>query len=87
MSFTNGVHFIEIPHRVQPKILVLISNFFSLNFTSIETEGERGSSSQNERTFGEGGAGGAGGVSTRTRKKKVGGGGQNSGILSERITD
>ena len=44
------------------------------------------SSSQNERTFGENGGEGEG-VSTRTRKKKVGGGGQNSGILSERITD
>ena len=45
--------------RVQPKILVLISNFISLNSTSIEIEGERRSSSQNERT-------------KRTRANKVG---------------
>ena len=40
---------------VQPKILVLIINFFSLNFTSTEIEGERLSSSQNEGTLGRGG--------------------------------
>ena len=34
--------------RVQPKILVLIIDFFSLNL-SIEIEGKRVSSSQNER--------------------------------------
>ena len=37
-------------------MLVLSINFFPLNFTSIEIEGERESSNQNERTF-EGGAG------------------------------
>ena len=36
-------------------------NFFSLNFTSIETEGERGSSSQSESTLW------GGGTRTRTR--------------------
>ena len=33
-------------------MLVLIIHFFSLNFISIEIEGERVSSSQNERTLG-----------------------------------
>ena len=47
---------------------VLIINFLSLNFTSIEIEGERVSCSQNERALGGG----------------RGGGCQNSGILSER---
>ena len=45
---------ISIKHWVQPKILVLIINLFSLNFTSIEIEGERISSSQNKRVLGEG---------------------------------
>ena len=54
-------------------------NFFSLNFTSIEIESERVSSSQNERTFG-------GGVLVNEQGQTWGreGGGQNSGILSER---
>ena len=40
-------------------MLVLIINFFSLNFKSIEIEGERVSSSQNERPlWGVGGEGG-----------------------------
>ena len=39
---------------VQPEILVLIINFFSLNFTSIEIEGERVSSTQNKHTLGRG---------------------------------
>ena len=43
------------------KILVLIINFFSLNFTGIEIEGERVSSCQNERTLRWGGGGGVGG--------------------------
>ena len=55
LSCTDGIHFLKIPlgllKRVQPKILVLIINFFSLNFTKIEIEGERVSSSQNERTL------------------------------------
>ena len=53
---------------VQPKILVLIVNFFSLNLASIEIKGERGS----ERILGEGGleneqgrTRGRGGVKTR----------------------
>ena len=63
---------------VQPRILLLIINFFSLNFTSIKIEGERGSSSQNERTIGGRGA------QKRTKMNKRGrGGGQNSGILSD----
>ena len=37
----------------------VIINFFSLNFTSIETEGEKVSSSQNERTLGWSGGWGA----------------------------
>ena len=45
-------------------------NFFSLNFTSIETEGERVSSSQNERTFGEGGEGGGRGVSRHEQGRR-----------------
>ena len=70
MSCTNGVHFIEILLwllKRHAKILVLIINLFSLNLTSIETEGERVSSSQNERgragRRGEGlGVGGGGGI-------------------------
>ena len=34
---------------------MLIINFFSLNFTSVEIEGERVSSSQNERSLEVGG--------------------------------
>ena len=60
--FRHGVHFIGIPlwlsyflrHQVQPKVVALIINFLFLNFTSIEIEGERVSSSQNERTWGGG---------------------------------
>ena len=37
--------------------LLLIINFFSPNFTSIEIQGETVSSSQNERTLGEGALG------------------------------
>ena len=62
LPLTNGVQFIDIPlwllkrHGwVQPKILVLIIDFFSINFTNIETEGERVSSSQNKRTLRMGG--------------------------------
>ena len=58
--------------------LLLIINFFSLNFTSIEIQGEKVSSSQNERTLGEG----ALGVCSKTNKGKQGGI-QNLGILSE----
>ena len=56
----NGVQIIEIPlwllkrRWVQPKILMLIINLFSLNFPSREIDGERGNSSQNERTLGGG---------------------------------
>ena len=60
---------------VQPKILVLIINFFSLNFLSIEIEGE--SSSQNERTLGWG-------VLENEQGQTRGRGGQNSGIMRER---
>ena len=89
LSCTNGVHFnrdstmaSEKTRRVQPKILVLIINFFYLNFTNLETEEERVSSSQSERTL----SGGASRKRTRANKGKQGGGGgvQNSGILSER---
>ena len=89
LSCTNGVHFntdstvaSEKTRPVQPKILVLLINFFSLNFTSIGTEGEGVGSSQNERTL----SGGASRKRTRANKGKQGGrgGGQNSGILSER---
>ena len=56
--------------------IVLIINFFSLNFSSIEIEGERVSSSQNERTLGLGGAlkqktankGGKGGGGVKTQE-------------------
>ena len=62
LSCTDGIHFLKIPlgllKRVQPKILVLIINFFSLNFTKIEIEGERVSSSQNKRGRGTGYLGG-----------------------------
>ena len=51
---------------VQPKTLVLIINFFSLNFTSVEIEGERVSSSQNKHTMG--GGGGGGGMCSKTNK-------------------
>ena len=65
---------------IKLKILVLITNFFSLNFTSIEIGGERVGSNQKERTFGDGGGG------SKTNKDKQGGrdGAENSGILSER---
>ena len=60
-------------------MLVLITNFFSLNFTSIEIEGERVSSSQNEHDFGRGFA------RKRTRTNKRGEGvSQNLGIMSKR---
>ena len=59
-------------HWVQPKILVLI-NFLSLNFTSMEIKRGRVSSSQNERTWG--------GECSKTNWGKQGG--QNLGILSE----
>ena len=49
-------------------MLVLIINFFSLNFTSIEMDGERVSSRQNERTLG----GGEG--CSKTNKGEQGGG-------------
>ena len=60
-------------------MLVLIINFFSLKFTSIEMKGERVSSTQNERTF-------RGGCARKHTKanKRGGGRNQNSGILSER---
>ena len=51
----------------------VIINFFSLNFTSIEIEGERVSSSQNERTLGGGGA------RKQTRANKGEGEGSNLG--------
>ena len=57
----------------------VIINFFSLNFTRIEIEGERVSSSQGKRT-----SGGEGGARRRAGENNRGGGGQNSGILSER---
>ena len=64
--------FLKDTLRVQPEILVLIIKFFSLHFTIIEIEGERGSSSQNERILrGERGGGRGEGV-------------QKSRILSER---
>ena len=56
---------------VQPKTLVLIINFFSLNFTSVEIEGERVSSSQNKRTLKGGGRVG-GCARKQTRVNKVG---------------
>ena len=79
---TNGVHFIEIPQSflkdtwLQPKILVLIINFFSLNFTSIEIQEERVNSSQNERTLGEG-------VGRKRTRAKKGVGGSKLGNLEE----
>ena len=62
-------------------LLALIINFLSLNFTSIDIEGERVSSGQNERILGcvcvcGGGAGGV-------LKNEQGGRGQNSEILSK----
>ena len=66
---------------MQPKILVLIINFLSLNFTSIEIEGERVSSNQNEHTKGVRG----GGENSKTNKGEQGGReGQNLWILIER---
>ena len=56
---------------VQPKILVLIINFFSLNFTRTEIELERVSSSQNERILG--GKKEGGGARKGTRANKGGG--------------
>ena len=66
---------------VQPKTLALIINFFALNFASIEIEGERVSSSQDECTLRlEGGWGVLENVQAKTRGRRAG---QNSGILSE----
>ena len=59
-------------------LLALIINFFSLNFTSIDIEGERVSSGQNERTLG------CVCVCGGVLKNEQGGRGQNSGILSKR---
>ena len=56
-------------HWVQTKILSLIINFFSLNFTSIEIERERGSSRQNKRTMGGCGQGVGARKQTRTNKR------------------
>ena len=53
-------------------LLALIINFLSLNFTSIDIEGERVSSGQNERILGcvcVWGGGGRGGAQKRTRGK------------------
>ena len=61
--------FLKDTLRVQPKILVLIINFFSLHFTIIEIEGERGSSSQKERIL----------------RGKRGGGGRDEGLQKSRI--
>ena len=58
---------------------MLVINLFSLNFTSIEIEGEMVSFTQNERTL-RGGEG----AQKRARANKGGGRGQNSEILSER---
>ena len=63
-------------------MLVVIINFFSLNFTSIKIEGEKVSSSQNERSLKEGGEGGRWWWSETNEKEHGGGGDQNSGILS-----
>ena len=61
----------------QPKILLLVINFFSLNFTSIEIEVVRGNCSQNERTLG-------GGRVLENKQRQIRGEeGLNSGILSE----
>ena len=61
---------------------MLIVNFFSLNFIIIETEEERVSSGQNERTL-EGGRGG-GWSKTNKGEQRGRGRSQNSGMLSER---
>ena len=61
LSCTNNVHLIEIPlwllkrHVEFNQRYYSTRYFFSLNFSSIEIEGERVSSSQNERTLGGGG--------------------------------
>ena len=62
---------------VQPKILVLIINLFSLNLISREIKGERGSSSLNLRPLGGGGA------RKRTRANKRGGGESKLGNLEQ----
>ena len=84
LSCPNGVHFIEIPLQllkrrwVQPKILLLFINLFSLNFISIEIEGQRVSPSQNKSTLGERRV-----APKWIRVNKGKGGGQNSGIFNE----
>ena len=62
---------------------VLIINFLSLNFTSIEIEGERVTSIQKERTLVGGGGGGGGCAQKRTRvnKEEEGGSGSKLGNL------
>ena len=57
---------------VQPKILVLIINLFSLNFISVKIEGEKVNSSQNECTLG----GGGGGARKMNEDEQGGGGGE-----------
>ena len=61
---------------VQPKVLVLIINFFSLIFTRIKIEGERLSASQNERILGREGA-------WKQTKANKGGGGSELGNLEQ----
>ena len=56
--------------------------FISLNFRSIEIEGERESSSKNKCTLGKRGGGEVAQKQTRANKGE-GGGGQNLGILSK----
>ena len=63
LSCTNGVNFIEIPlwllkrHVEFKQTLVLIINFFFLNFTIIEIEWVMVNSSQNKHTLGGRGRG------------------------------
>ena len=61
-----------------------IINFFILNFTGIEIQGERVSSSQNERTLG--GGGGRGVFAKTNNGEQWGRENQKSGILSERTS-
>ena len=78
---TNGDYFTEIPlwllkRDVEFSQILVLVNFFSLNFTSIEIKGKRTNSSQNELPWGwwgcsktnKGEQGGVGGGQVKTRE-------------------
>ena len=75
----EGVVKFNLTRWVQQKILVLIINLFSLNFTSIKTEGRGWVLAKTNVPWG-----GRGVASRKWTRANKGEGGQKSGILSER---